>query len=336
VRNQRLIMAASAMTLLASAIAVATDLPMASSPALAAEAGDRARVIAAYQSVLEPLLAIPTGFTGNVAACDRGTISEQNAQATLAAVNYIRGLVRLSPVVLNRARSANAQASALIIAANGSLSHQPARDARCWSKSGYVGASHGNLSLGWTEPGGSTGQATGPRAVLGYLADRGQSNAIAGHRRWLLWQGLTEIGTGDTEVSNTIVVIPEPFVSHRGRAWVSWPPAGAFPRELEPDGRWSLSYPGADFSRARVTMKAPDGRPITVRTNPIANGYADNTLTWEAALPADYSSVPGADYPVKVTVSGVRLPGGKAVSKRWTTTLVRASSGAQSRQSEAD
>ena len=320
-------------TLLASLVATGTNLPIASSPALAAEPPNRAQVIADYQSILEPLLAVPTGFTGNVAACDPGTISEQNAQATLAAVNYARALVRLKPVVLNEARSADAQASALIMAANGSLSHMPAKDARCWSKAGYDGASHGNLALGWTSSGGAVLEWTGPRAVLGYLVDPGDSNAIAGHRRWLLWQGLTEIGTGDTDVSNTIVVIPEPFVSHRGRSWVSWPPAGAFPRELEPDGRWSLSYPNADFSRARVTMKSPDGRPIAVRKNAIADGYADNTITWEASLPAGYRSSPDADYPVNVTVSGVRLPGGNDVTKRWTTTLVRASSGAQPRGS---
>lgn len=332
-RNRRLTTTALSTTLLAAVMAVAAVLPVASSPARASEASDRARTIAEYQSVLEPLLAIPTGFTGNVAACDPGTISEQNAQATLTAVNYMRSLAGLSPVVLNPARNADAQASALIMAANGSLSHEPARDARCWSKAGYEGASHGNLSLGWSDSGGAVWQSTGPRAVLGYLADPGESNAIAGHRRWLLWQGLTEIGTGDTDVSNTIVVIPEPFVSHRGKAWVSWPPAGAFPRELEPDGRWSLSYPGADFSRARVTMKSPNGRPIAVRVNPIADGYADNTLTWEASLPPGYRAAPNADYAVSVTVAGVRLPGGKAVSKRWTTTLVRASPGAQARQS---
>ena len=332
-RNRQLTGRSLATALLASLVAVSVHLPMGASPALAADAGDRAQVIADYQAVLEPLLSIPTGFTGNVAACDPGTISEQNAQATLAAVNYARGLARLSPVVLNQARSADAQASALIMAANEMLSHDPAKDARCWTKAGYDGASHGNLALGWSSGGGSVLQSTGPRAVLGYLADPGESNALAGHRRWLLWQGLTEIGTGDTDVSNTIVVIPEPFVSHRGKAWVSWPTAGAFPRELEPEGRWSLSYPGADFSRARVTMWDPSGRTIPVRKNPVANGFADNTLTWEASLPDGYRSAPDADYPVKVAVSGVRLPGGKAVSKRWTTTLVRASSGAQPRSS---
>lgn len=330
-RNRRLVSTALTSMTLAALIAVGTSLPEGSSFARAAEPGNRAQVVSDYQSVLEPLLAIPTGFTGNVPTCDAGTISEQNAQATLTAVNYARGLVGLTPVVLNAARSAEAQASALIMAANGSLSHDPARASRCWSKNGYDGASHGNLALGWSDSGGAVLQSTGPRAVLGYLADPGDSNAFAGHRRWLLWQGLTEVGTGDTDVSNTIVVIPEPFVSHRGRAWVSWPSAGAFPRELEPAGRWSHSYPRADFSRARVTMKAPDGSAIAVRKNPIADGYADNTLTWEAALPEGYRSAPNADYPVNVTVAGIRLPGRKAVSKRWTTTLVRASSGAQPR-----
>lgn len=319
-RRHRLFSVVVAMGLLATAATIVAV------PGQAADTPDRAKVIADYQAVLEPLLDIPTGFTGNVAACDPGTISQQNADATLAAVNYVRGLARLSPVVLNPARSADAQASALIMAANESLTHRPTKDARCWSTSGYDGASHGNLSLGWSDSGLAVPESTGPRAVLGYMTDPGDSNAVAGHRRWLLWQGLTQIGTGDTEVSNTIVVIPEPFIAQRGKAWISWPTPGAFPRELEPQGRWSLSYPRANFTRARVTMTTQDGRAIEVKANPVANGFADNTLTWEASLPADYRSASGADYPVNVTVVGVRLPGGKTVSKRWTTTLVRASS----------
>jgi uncharacterized protein YkwD len=299
----------------------------AAGPVVAAEPGDRAQVIERYRSVLEPLLRIPTGFSGNVAGCDPGTISQANADATLAAVNYVRGLAQLPPVVLNLRRSAEAQASALIMAANGSLTHAPEKDARCWTKAGYDGASHGNLSLGWSDPPAAVLQSTGPRAVLGYLEDPGASNDFAGHRRWLLWQGLAEIGTGDTDVSNTIVVIPEDFAAHRGTAWVPWPSAGAFPRELEPSGRWSLSYPNADFSRARIKMTGPDGTSIKARVNPIRSGYADNTIVWEAALPSSYRVAPDVDYPVTVTVSGVRLPGGKVVKRTWTTTLVRATSG---------
>ncbi len=320
-RQRTLFSAALAMGLLST---LSTILAV---PSQAADTPDRAQVIADYQTMLEPLLNVPTGFTGNVPACDPGTISQENADATLAAVNYMRKLAGLSQVALNPARSIDAQASALIMAANETLSHRPAKDSRCWTKSGYDGASRGNLSLGWSSSGAAVPQSTGPRAVLGYMTDPGDGNIFAGHRRWLLWQGLTEIGTGDTDVSNTIVVIPEPFIAQRGKAWVSWPTPGAFPRELEPEGRWSLSYPKADFTRARVAMTTHDGRTITVKKNQIASGYADNTLTWEASLPADYRSAPSADYPVNVTVSGVRLPGGKVVSKRWTTTLVRASSG---------
>ena len=258
--------------------------------ALAAEAPGRSQVIEGYQTVLEPALRIPTGFTGNVAACDPGTISAEDAAATLTAVNYMRGLAGLSPVVLNAEQSSKAQASALIMAANGQLSHEPSRDSRCWTKAGFDGASHGNLSLGWSDPPGAVPQATGPRAVVGYLADSGDSNTAAGHRRWLLWQGLEEIGTGDTDLSNTIVVVPESLSSRQGRAWVPWPAAGAFPRELEPGGRWSLSYPGADFSRARITMQAPGGKTIGTSAYQVSKGFGDNTIAWEASLPESYRS----------------------------------------------
>ena len=69
-------------------------------------------------------------------------------------------------------------------------------------------------------------------------------------------------------------------------------------------------------------MTTPDGG-VRVTRHRVADGYADNTLSWDMALPAALSAA--EDYPVTVAVTGIRLPGGRTVAHRWTTTLVTAS-----------
>lgn len=304
----------------------------------------RDAVIESYQQFLEPLLTVPVGWTGNVENCKQGTTSRENQQSTLKAVNYVRSLAGLPGVTLDAKKSKKSQAAALIMAANGYLTHYPSKDARCYTQAGYDGASHGNLFLGWDsradEPG-YLSPATGARAVVGYMEDSGSNNLLVGHRRWIMYQELKTIGSGDTDSSNSLYVVGSDSRSS-SKKWVSWPTAGYFPLELEPLGRWSLSYPNADFSRAKVRVTTPAG-PIKTKKTPVEKGMGDNTLSWDMTLPGDYapsrdqsgewvwedSEEVGAapaqlpDLPVTVTVSGIRV-GGKAVTKKWTTTLVQA------------
>lgn len=285
---------------------------------------NREAVIAGYRSGYESLLGVPTGWTGSLDPCRAGTISDANAIATLDAVNYMRTLAGVRPVGLSAAMSKDAQAAALIMAANNFLSHFPPRSARCWSAAGYRGASHGNIYLGWrsdNEPGvDPLNMSTGPRSVAGYMSDEDEGNELVGHRRWLLYQALKRIGTGDTYTSNSIYVVSGERAAVKSARWVPWPAAGYFPLELEPKGRWSLTYPGADFRRAKISVRTIEG-PAAVRRIPVKNGYGDNTISWQVALPEGHAA---GDFRVDVTVSGIRV-NGRSVTKRWSTTLVRAS-----------
>jgi hypothetical protein len=287
---------------------------------------DRATVVANYQRTIEQLLTVPTGWSGDTQTCDAGSPSETSQTATLAAVNYARELAGLPAVTLDPAKSQKAQASALIIAANNVLTHTPHETSRCWSTAGYAAASRGNIIInrGFAPAPSSPALsgATGPRAVLNYLADPGPANTDVGHRRWILFQGLRSVGNGDTLNSNTLYVVPDAFQKQEGKTWVPWPAAGYFPSELEPQGRWSLSYPNADFNDARVSVTSADG-PLPVTQHPIVNGLGDNTLSWEVELPKNYREDRASDYSVTVTVQGVRVKG-KTVEKTWTTTLVLA------------
>jgi hypothetical protein len=63
---------------------------------------------------------------------------------------------------------------------------------------------------------------------------------------------------------------------------VAWPSRGFVPYQVLPSSsnRWSLSYPGADFSAASVDMRF-NGTPIAVQYDSRTdNGFGDNTLVW--------------------------------------------------------
>ncbi|MBU6280036.1 MAG: CAP domain-containing protein [Actinomycetales bacterium] len=296
-------------------------IPAASAGEVPINTGDRASVVNGYQAWLAPLLLVPTGWNGNLDACRAGSPSAENQQAVLSAVNYMRTMAGLAPVQLSERLSKRSQDAALIMAANDIITHDLPQSARCWTKDGYLGAKNGNLALGYGWPPGSLATVTGARAVVSYMNDAGPGNGPVGHRRWLLLQKLAEIGSGDTDISNSIYVIGTDQ-QPSSPAWVAWPTAGYFPRELEPDGRWSLTYPKADFRRAKVTVQTPQG-PIPVDQVRIRNGYGDNTISWDMQLPAAYAADTVSDYPVQVQVTGIRV-GGRKVTKEWTTTLVKA------------
>lgn len=307
-----------------AAAGIVISLMLVAQPALADQPidnADRASVVASYQQWLEPLLAVPTGWNGDLAQCRAGEPSAESQAAVLSAVNYMRALADLPAVSLSPQLSAKSQEAALIMAANDIITHDLPRSARCWSQAGYDGAKNGNLALGWGYAPGALAGTTGARAVVSYMEDAGAGNQIVGHRRWLMFQRLDRIGNGDTDTSNSIYTLTTPR-RQGSSTWVPWPTAGYFPRELEPSGRWSLTYPKADFRRARVTVTTPQGK-VRVKIAPIRNGYGDNTIVWDMDLPPAYADDPSADYPVTVTVSGIRM-GSKRVTKEWTTTLVKA------------
>lgn len=242
----------------------------------------RSSAISAYQSMLAPTLAVPVGWTGSLASCDAGTTSHAHRRATLAAVNNMRATADLGPVVLDAGFNARAQA-ALIMTANGFLDHEPPSRATCWTKDGFDGARDGNISLGFAfgDDPAPLADATGARSVVSYVTDAGDGNDVVGHRRCILYQQLTRIGTGDTDTSNTMYVIDK-FRKPKGKTWVAWPTAEFFPRELEPAGRWSLSYPGANFAAAKVAVTTPNG-PIAAHKAPTAVGFGDDAIAWDAA-----------------------------------------------------
>jgi uncharacterized protein YkwD len=238
-------------------------------------------VNAAYWSQYANVQSLSTGWTGSLSGCQAGLSSASSNAATLSALNYVRSLAGLAPVTLSPSLNAGAQAAALMMSANGALSHDPSTSWKCYTQAGDVAASRSNLALAY--PSIASGQI-----VDLYMDDPGAGNAAVGHRRWLLNPFTTQVGTGSTDTANALTVIGPTSRARPNPRYVGWPTAGYFPNAIEPDGRWSLSSGrrSVSFAHARVRVYQGTHR-IPVRKYRVENGYAMPTLVWQ--MPAGFS-----------------------------------------------
>jgi uncharacterized protein YkwD len=263
--------------------------------------GSRAAVRDAVLNRLRPALAAKVVWNGSTPRCRAGTPSAGTQKATLKAINFYRAMGQLDPVKFDAKLSARAQKAALIMDAEGSLSHVPPRSWNCWTKVGATAAGSSNLCLG----------CTGAESIAQYMIDPGAGNKDAGHRRWVMYPFVRSMGSGVTTGASALWVIPPKPVRAKAPTWVSWPTPGYFPNELEPGGRWSLSASNAhlDFGRAKVVVRTAAGTKIKVRQyKPTKHGEADYgtpALVWQVG---DFRLPSGSrGRRIDVTVSGIRV-----------------------------
>jgi len=238
-------------------------------------------VNAAYWSQYANVQTLSTGWTGSILGCLPGVSSAMSNAATVTAMNYVRSLAGLAPVTQSASLSYGAQRAALMMSANGALSHDPSTSWRCYSSAGAAAAGRSNLALSY--PSIQSGQI-----VDLYMDDPGSTNFAVGHRRWMLNPFVTQVGTGSTDTANALTVIGPTSYSRPNPRYVGWPTAGYFPNALEPNGRWSLSAGrrGVSFARARVKVYYGTHQ-VSVHQYRVENGYAQPTLVWQmpASMP---------------------------------------------------
>ena len=279
---------------------------------------DRATVVASYSGEfgrVDP----DWGYTGDVAECVAGTTSKEFRDSVLQRVNWYRQMGGLDTVSESPAMSATAQYKALIMLAEGRLSHFPTSDWACYRS--VEGPGGENLGLGVAGVGG----------VDGYMQDSGDRNLAVGHRIQILSPLVTEIGVGNVRTSGGYRFANamhlgydfglDPTVREE-RGFVAWPPAGYVPSgvvwgrwsfskqwiatEVTRSGnttytRWFLTQP--DFSDAAVSVTDDDGPVETMII------HRDTALVW--AMEGDTRSAilaepTGGDRCYKITISGVR------------------------------
>lgn len=263
-------------------------------------------VNSAYWSMFASGLNVPTGWTGSISGCHRGSVSTNSRSATLRAVNFVRRLGGLAPVRFDSTMNAHAQSTALIMAANQQLSHYPTSSWRCWTRTGATTAARSNLALAYPD-------ITSAGLVEMYMDDIGNGNEAVGHRRWVMNPFATSMGSGSTGTANALQVVGPTSSRRPNPAYVGWPTKGWFPDTLEPHGRWSLSAGDAraDFRYAQVHVYQGT-RQLTVKKYRVESGYARPTIVWQ--MPTGFT--PSGSYTVKVT--GIRHRGsGKRFSSRY-------------------
>lgn len=251
----------AACTMVVAAIGSLWVTPVSSMPASAAstawiDATNADAVLDLYDRVWAPQ-SPSVGWTGNAESCTAGTTSSTMRNATIERINAYRSLVGVTAdIAENPAFTQAAQAAAMLMAANNSLSHSPPPSWRCYSDLAASGASRSNLYLG----------RFGVGAIDGYVVDPGANNAAVGHRWWIMRPGLDEMGVGSTDRSHALYVVsPESSSTTRHPGGdVAWPTAGFTPEPLMPR-RWSLMNDATEFSSATVEVR--DGSGAIVPTD---------------------------------------------------------------------
>lgn len=251
---------------------------------------DAATVCARWREERALLGSLP-GWMPAADRCENGVLPEVTRTAGVRLTNVFRWLAGLAPTGENTAALPNAQACAVMMNANGQLSHRPPTSWACYSAAGAQGAATSNI-------GGGRGYTMTPwAAVSGWIDDSRDLTMTLGHRRWMLFEPLTRVAYGQAEGFACLVVL-QGHDGARTRPWVAWPNAG--PTPIQAMTRiWSFSARGAGLSSTTQVRVTLDGEPLTVQAQLRAANYGDDTISWN--MPTIRA---GGVY--RVTVMGLR------------------------------
>ncbi len=249
----------------------------------------------AYKSLWVSGQSVTSGWTGSVNGCKAGTITAAAQTAHVNAVNFVRRMVGLGSISAST-NTAGVQSAALMMEANGSLSHSPPTTWICYTDAGKSAAGKSDIALAFPT-------INPVKSVDLYMKDPGDSNQAAGHRRWILNPPTSSMAFGMTTAASAIQVIGLSQDNTANPAWVQWPSDGYFPDAIEPNGRWSLSSGNntASFTNATVTV-THNGTNVPVTKFAPHTGYAKPTLVWQ--MPAGFAKTGTYTVSVKNVVIG--------------------------------
>ena len=225
----------------------------------------------------------------------------------------------VGPVSERSAYSSATQQASKMMAAQGSLSHEPVAGWACHTPTGDDAAGNSNLALG----------VSGIRAIDAYVRDLRSNNHSVGHRCTLLYPQLLEVGSGDVDGGNgfhaakTLHVFDDnvwgarPGVRER-QDIVAWLPAGYVPAETT-WGRWSFSLFSGDFSAASVTVTDSLG---AIRVQVLDRIQSENPGDRIAPEPVDGDECYECYECYEITISGVQLHGVTQPDYRYSSCVI--------------
>jgi hypothetical protein len=263
-----------------------------------------------YRNQLQSSSNIASGWNGTISPCNAGATSLTYREAARSRFNWFRAMAGVpAGIRFDSANNQNDQQAALMMSANGTLSHTPPTSWTCYTAAGAAAAGQSNLCLGFS-------LSADPGCVAGYVLDSGSNNTAAGHRRWILYPNTRVSGTGDVTPSsgfsnaNDLSAWDSNVFGTRPAtrsSYVAWPPPGYVPYQ-NVYARWSFSYPGANFANATVTMTR-NGGSVSSSLETVANGYGDNTLVFIPAITSPYPA-PASDDTIVVNINNVGIGSG--------------------------
>ncbi|MCO4763031.1 MAG: CAP domain-containing protein [Myxococcales bacterium] len=236
-------------------------------------------------------------WDGSGPQCKIGTLSQGAIVNTTRVVNLYRFLTGMPQVVHDPVLNGKAQACALIMRANGKISHTPKQNWKCYNADGAEAAKKSNLSTAGTV-----------KSVDRYMIDSGVHNApTLGHRRWILNNKLDKIGVGSTGAKYSCLWV----IGGKGNAkkpWVAWPAAGKVPYgAINPYGvsidttGWSIQSDTISFSQAKISVSVGGvDQPVDQRL--LKGGYGSKYAV--AFNPKGWKTEAGFTYHVKVAGIG--------------------------------
>lgn len=287
---------------------------------------DRWQVRDYFNSVYNHKVEAPMEWTGDYTSGQSGTVSADWLEATLNRVNYFRTVAGVpADITFDPVLNAKCQQAALMLSANGILSHYPPESWTWWTQDGYDAANSGNIAIG----------SSGPESIEGYMMDPGDNNFVVGHRRWILFPQTTVMGSGDVPgdpqmglyAANALWVHPASIGARPPTRddFVAWPPPGNIPAQTVWP-RWSISHPQADFTNASVSMTSGGITvPVVLEPYQFSFGYPESTLVWvPGGLDPNAQeswTVPVEDTAYTVKVDNVQV-GGQTRSFEYTVTII--------------
>lgn len=240
-------------------------------------------------------------WSGDAASCTVGDMTKEARDSAYRLHTLYRFMAGLDPVPMTDDNNEKAQTCALLMTANGMISHMPASTWKCYTMEGAMIANASSLSSGGAVS-----------SVEGYMIDPGNPTTL-GHRRWVLSSMLAGVGFGS---SGKFSCQYQPAARAKGgKPWIAWPPPGQVPLQamgstwssIDKTG-WSIQSDTVDLKSAQVSIMS-GGMSLPVTITQLGSGYGSTyaismvPMGWKAAVGTYSVSVSGTSMPISYEVN---------------------------------
>lgn len=243
-----------------------------------------------------------------------GKMSEQSQQQALDVLNFYRYIAGLpSDVQIDDSFGELAQASALVNAANGTLSHYPEKPADMSDELyqlGYSGSGRANIA--WNQ------KNLKYAIVKGWMDDSSASNIpMVGHRRWILNPSMQYTGFGEAQRYYAMYSFDRSRKGSFTGDYIAWP-APNTPLEMFSGSVFSVTLgsgydkPSADKVSVTVTSETLQKSWTVNKENPERGFYVNNDGYGMAKCIIFKVDNFSAEDTIHITISGVTKNGTEA------------------------